>query len=84
MRIILLSLLVLANGYYLPKKLTIMKNNNSNLEQNLDFCKTKIKKLERVKQKIIDLSNQNIKYLQNILEEEYATEWDFHNQTYKK
>lgn len=73
--IIVLSLLGLVNGYTFPRTLSMIRNNSQ-----LDFYKNKIKKLEKVKQEILMLSKQKLK---EILEEEYATEWDYHNQTYK-
>jgi hypothetical protein len=93
MRIILFFLFTVVNSYIMPRSLVIMKNDNC-VNQQFNYLKKKIKKLENIKRKIIDLTNDNFKIIKQLIEEdfpeiktlenEYSTEWDFYNETWRK
>ena len=82
MRIIFFSLLFLVNGFNLPKYTSIIKNKYFNDEYI--YIKNKIKKFENIKNKIKNLTNENIKTIKEIVDEEISTEWDFYNETWIK
>jgi hypothetical protein len=82
MKIILLTLFSLVNSYFIPnhRSLVITKNkkwSEQDIERFMDleqyYLKNKIKKLENIRNKIKEL-----------IDEEYSTEWDFYNQTWRK
>jgi hypothetical protein len=89
MRIILLSLLVLANGYILPRyrnNIIFIKSTTKSkcFDDEIIYLKNKLKRLENVKNKIEQIIDQNLNTIKEIIEEEYSTEWDFYNQTWNK
>ena len=80
MRFILFSLLSLVHGFTLSRYSSIIMRKNKCFDDECIYLKNKIKKLENIKMLI--LTNQNLKTIKEIIEEEYSTEWDFHNQTW--
>jgi hypothetical protein len=80
MRFILFSLLALVNGYILPKHSSIIMKNKCFNDEYI-YLKNKIRKLETIRNKILILTEQNLKNIKEIVEEEYSTEWDYHNRT---
>lgn len=93
MRFILLTLFTLVNCY-LPKHRTLIILNNRCFNQNNEkyksliyqeknYLKKRIRKLEIIKNKIIGLANDNLKYIKEIIEDDHSTEWDFYNETWK-
>ncbi len=83
MRFILFSLLSLVNGFSLPKQPSIIIKNKY-FDDEIIYLKNKIRKFENIKNKILILSEQNLKNIKEIVEEEYSTEWDYHNRTWEK
>lgn len=81
MRFILFSLLALVNGFTLPKYTSIMRKNKC-FDDEYIYLKNKIRKFENIKNKMLILTNQNLKTIKEIVEEDHSTEWDFHNQTW--
>jgi hypothetical protein len=95
MRCILFILLTIVNGYIIPKQRNlIIMQSEKYFEQKYSYLRKKIKRLEGIKRKIIDLTNDNFRIIKQLIEEdvpeirtfeeEYSTEWDFYNQTWKK
>jgi len=88
MRIILFSLLTLIHSYILPKpKSRVIVKNKKCFDQEYEKYK-KIIYLEQnyIKNNIKGLTNKNLETIKYIIDDEdvYSTEWDFHNQTWKK
>lgn len=81
MRIILFNLLFFVNGFNLLRTNSIILKKKCFNDEYL-YLKNKIKKFENIKSKILVLTNENIKTIKEIIEEEYSTEWDFHNETW--
>ena len=95
MRIILFFLLTVVNSYMMPRSFIVMRSEKCfDQNHNLNYLRKKIKKLENIKRKIIDLTNDNFKIIKELIEEdfseikslenEYSTEWDYHNETWRK
>ena len=84
MRFILLSLLVLVNSYTLPnhKYNSLLIRKSKYFNDEFIYLKNKIKRLENIKRKMINLTNQNLKTIKEIVDEEYSTEWDFYNESW--
>ena len=82
MRFILLSLLVLVNGYTLPRHNSLTVKKSKCFEDEIGYLQNKIRKLENIKNKMLVLTNQNFKAIKEIIEEEYSTEWDYYNETW--
>ena len=93
MRLIIFFLLTVVNSYIMPRSLVVMRSEKC-FDQKCNYLRKKIKKLENIKRKIIDLTNDNFKIIKELIEEdfseinslenEYSTEWDFHNETWRK
>jgi hypothetical protein len=95
MKLIIFFLITIVNGYILPKQrsLVIMKSDKC-FEQKYNYLKKKIQRLEGIKRKIIDLTNDNFRIIKQLIDEDvpeiitienkYSTEWDFYNETWKK
>ena len=93
MRFILFFLISKVTSYIIPKQRYLIMKSDQCFEQKYNYLKKRINKLENIKRKIIELTNDNFKIIKQIiedipeienLEEEYSTEWDFYNQTWKK
>ena len=88
MKFIILFLITTVNSYIIPRSLVVMKSEKC-FDKKFNYLKKKIKKLENIKRKIIDLTNDNFKIIKEIIEEdfkenEYSSEWDFYNETWRK
>jgi len=87
MRFIILSLFVLASGYTLPRHNSLTVRKSKCFKDEFKYLQNKIKKFENIKNKMLILTNQNLKTIkdiieEDIIEEEYSTEWDYYNETW--
>lgn len=93
MRIIIFFLLTVVNSYIMSRSLVVMRSEKC-FDKKVNYLRKKINKLENIKRKIIDLTNDNFKIIKELIEEdfseikslenEYSTEWDYHNETWRK
>ena len=77
----LFSLLTLVNSFTLPRRSSIR---NKCFDDEIIYLKNKIGKLRNIKNKMLILTEQNLKNIKEIVEEEYSTEWDYYNRTWLK
>ena len=84
MRFILLSLLVLVNSYTLPnqKYNSLLIRKSKCFSDEYIYLKNKIKRFENIKRRMQNLTNQHLKTIKEIVDEEYSTEWDFYNKSW--
>jgi hypothetical protein len=84
MRFILLSLLVLVNSYTLliHKYNSLLIIKSKCFSDEYIYLKNKIKRFEKIKRKMMILTDQNLKTIKEIVDEEYSTEWDFYNKSW--
>lgn len=82
MRIIFLSLLTIVNSFIFPRHKSFFIIKNNCFDDEIIYLKNKISRLENIKNKMIELTNNNLRSIKEIIDEEYSTEWDFYNQTW--